>query len=292
MLQPDEVDGIEPIDASTRRKTVLRALDFAESKFSFPCVKYSRLLKRSTTRNGARASTPSQAHKERPEKQSRCDSSLSLRDVAPDFFANDTLLRIATTRNGFVKHVVLRTALEDYPTEKDDESRGRFWVFRGLQPPKESTPLTEEFICVISVERIVKGEILTLTNVQRSDMGVYLCIASNGVPPSVSKRFVVQVHCKHRPGRAGFKYETKNNNAEGSAGTATLGRWGGGGSSRVFTVFPKTEAKTLSRPPERNGRCPGSNLRHAPMETYTNIPILFLLFLRFVTSISSISFIL
>ncbi|KAF4531640.1 hypothetical protein B566_EDAN006571, partial [Ephemera danica] len=35
---------------------------------------------------------------------------------------------------------------------------------------------------------------MLLTNVQRADMGNYLCIASNGVPPSVSKRFVVSVH--------------------------------------------------------------------------------------------------
>ncbi|XP_049814044.1 lachesin-like [Schistocerca nitens] len=38
-----------------------------------------------------------------------------------------------------------------------------------------------------------EGETLTLTGVQRSDMGVYLCIASNGIPPSVSKRFPVTV---------------------------------------------------------------------------------------------------
>ncbi|XP_064535100.1 lachesin isoform X2 [Drosophila montana] len=40
----------------------------------------------------------------------------------------------------------------------------------------------------------VEGERLTLTNVHRSDMGGYLCIASNGVPPSVSKRFDVHVN--------------------------------------------------------------------------------------------------
>lgn len=43
----------------------------------------------------------------------------------------------------------------------------------------------------------VDGERLTLTQVQRSDMGGYLCIASNGVPPSVSKRYDVQVNCKY-----------------------------------------------------------------------------------------------
>ncbi|XP_044765795.1 lachesin-like [Coccinella septempunctata] len=42
--------------------------------------------------------------------------------------------------------------------------------------------------------RSFDGEVLTLTNVQRTDMGAYLCIASNGIPPSVSKRFAVRVH--------------------------------------------------------------------------------------------------
>lgn len=35
-----------------------------------------------------------------------------------------------------------------------------------------------------------------MSGVQRSDMGGYLCIASNGIPPSVSKRYDVQVNCK------------------------------------------------------------------------------------------------
>ncbi|GLV46036.1 Dpr-interacting protein beta [Carabus blaptoides fortunei] len=40
----------------------------------------------------------------------------------------------------------------------------------------------------------VEGEILTLTKVTRSEMGAYLCIAANGVPPSVSKRMMLHVH--------------------------------------------------------------------------------------------------
>ncbi|XP_070140681.1 lachesin isoform X2 [Drosophila kikkawai] len=42
--------------------------------------------------------------------------------------------------------------------------------------------------------KYVEGERLTLTNVHRSDIGGYNCIASNGVPPSVSKRFDVHVN--------------------------------------------------------------------------------------------------
>lgn len=42
----------------------------------------------------------------------------------------------------------------------------------------------------------VEGETLSLTKVTRSEMGTYLCIASNGVPPSVSKRMKLQIHCE------------------------------------------------------------------------------------------------
>ena len=41
-----------------------------------------------------------------------------------------------------------------------------------------------------------EGEVLRLYKVQRSDMGAYLCIASNNVPPAVSKRIILKVNCK------------------------------------------------------------------------------------------------
>ncbi|KAJ6225716.1 hypothetical protein RDWZM_004261 [Blomia tropicalis] len=40
----------------------------------------------------------------------------------------------------------------------------------------------------------VEGEFLNITQVTRDDMGAYLCIASNSVPPSVSKRIIVRVN--------------------------------------------------------------------------------------------------
>lgn len=43
---------------------------------------------------------------------------------------------------------------------------------------------------------VYEGEHLNLTRISRTEMGVYLCIATNGVPPSVSKRVVVDVECK------------------------------------------------------------------------------------------------
>ena len=41
------------------------------------------------------------------------------------------------------------------------------------------------------------GEKLKLRRVQRHQMGAYLCIASNSVPPSVSKRIRLNVNCKY-----------------------------------------------------------------------------------------------
>ncbi|XP_036226943.2 uncharacterized protein [Bactrocera oleae] len=38
------------------------------------------------------------------------------------------------------------------------------------------------------------GSFLTITKVQRFNMGAYLCIASNGIPPTVSKRVMLVVH--------------------------------------------------------------------------------------------------
>ena len=42
----------------------------------------------------------------------------------------------------------------------------------------------------------VDGETLRINQVSKRHMGVYYCIASNGVPPSVSKRVAVTVLCK------------------------------------------------------------------------------------------------
>ena len=44
----------------------------------------------------------------------------------------------------------------------------------------------------------LEGELLQLTSVSRTHSGAYLCIASNGVPPSVSKRVLLEVECEWR----------------------------------------------------------------------------------------------
>ncbi|XP_037039656.1 lachesin [Bradysia coprophila] len=40
---------------------------------------------------------------------------------------------------------------------------------------------------------VYDGEVLPLSKVSRNEMGAYLCIATNGVPPSVSKRIILDV---------------------------------------------------------------------------------------------------
>ena len=52
------------------------------------------------------------------------------------------------------------------------------------------------------------GEKLKLRRVQRHQMGAYLCIASNSVPPSVSKRIRLNVNCKYLTNQQNF-WDTK-----------------------------------------------------------------------------------
>lgn len=41
------------------------------------------------------------------------------------------------------------------------------------------------------------GDTLEISRISRLDMGAYLCIAANSVPPTVSKRIKVSVDCKY-----------------------------------------------------------------------------------------------
>ena len=47
----------------------------------------------------------------------------------------------------------------------------------------------------LKLEKFI-GPTLVIHNVDTEDMGSYLCIADNGVPPIVSKRIFVYVQCK------------------------------------------------------------------------------------------------
>lgn len=43
----------------------------------------------------------------------------------------------------------------------------------------------------------MNGTVLNITRVNRLHMGAYLCIASNGVPPTVSKRIMLIIQCEY-----------------------------------------------------------------------------------------------
>lgn len=43
---------------------------------------------------------------------------------------------------------------------------------------------------------VLDGPQLMLARISRTEMGAYLCIATNGVPPTVSKRIILDVECK------------------------------------------------------------------------------------------------
>ncbi|KAF7391827.1 hypothetical protein HZH68_011370 [Vespula germanica] len=51
---------------------------------------------------------------------------------------------------------------------------------------------SNEYLYLILVSKY-DGEQLNLTKITRNEMGAYLCIATNGVPPTVSKRITVDV---------------------------------------------------------------------------------------------------
>ena len=71
-------------------------------------------------------------------------------------------------------------------------------------PDKFSFPLISIFpffrvyFATFSSVNVVDGEILSITKVSRLHMAAYLCVASNGVPPSISKRVQLKVQCKDR----------------------------------------------------------------------------------------------
>ena len=66
--------------------------------------------------------------------------------------------------------------------------------------PAQVTPRTRHTHITDSLSRSVDiwtGDTLEIHRVRREDMGAYLCIASNDVPPTVSKRIYLHVQCRN-----------------------------------------------------------------------------------------------
>ncbi|XP_044757208.1 neurotrimin-like [Coccinella septempunctata] len=98
--------------------------------------------------------------------------------------------------------VVVPPDILDYPTSTDMVVRegsnvNLRCVARGSPEPTITWRReTGETIRISKTEEVasVEGPVLNITRVSRHQMGPYLCIASNGLPPSVSKRIMLVVH--------------------------------------------------------------------------------------------------
>ncbi|XP_045524631.1 lachesin-like [Pieris brassicae] len=100
--------------------------------------------------------------------------------------------------------VVVPPDILDYPTSSDQVAREGANVSlrcaaHGVPTPtvvwrKEAGDLLPTANFSDAQNSSVSGAVLHLVKVSRLHMGAYLCIASNGVPPSVSKRVMLVVH--------------------------------------------------------------------------------------------------
>ncbi|XP_026320045.1 lachesin-like isoform X2 [Hyposmocoma kahamanoa] len=106
----------------------------------------------------------------------------------------------AKTQFGYL-HVVVPPTIDDSLSSSDvivREGANVTLTCRANGSPKPTIKWKRDDNSKISISRghVVsdwEGEVLDMARISRLDMGAYLCIASNGVPPTVSKRVKVSV---------------------------------------------------------------------------------------------------
>ncbi|XP_046661701.1 lachesin-like isoform X2 [Homalodisca vitripennis] len=100
--------------------------------------------------------------------------------VPPNIIDEDSTTSAVAVREN--QNISLVCKAEGFPTPKIMWRR------------EDSNPITidRKKKGVVTVN-VFDGEQLNLTRITRNEMGAYLCIATNGVPPSVSKRIIVDV---------------------------------------------------------------------------------------------------
>ncbi|KAG7210533.1 hypothetical protein KM043_012053 [Ampulex compressa] len=108
--------------------------------------------------------------------------------VPPDFIAKETSSDATISEGGQVK-LTCRARGVPPPRVSWRREDGKDIIIR---EPFAGTALSQKFH-VTSVAEF-QGEELNLTKISRNEMGVYLCIASNGIPPAVSKRILINVY--------------------------------------------------------------------------------------------------
>ncbi|KAG5683421.1 hypothetical protein PVAND_012704 [Polypedilum vanderplanki] len=100
--------------------------------------------------------------------------------IPPDFVQEETSSDIIVPEGGSVR-LVCRARGYPTPTVNWRREDGNEIILK--DPSGAKTPVTS-----------FRGEVLKLTKIARNEMGSYLCIASNSVPPSVSKRISLNIH--------------------------------------------------------------------------------------------------
>ncbi|XP_076675466.1 lachesin isoform X2 [Andrena cerasifolii] len=105
----------------------------------------------------------------------------------------------AKTQYGYL-HVVVPPNIEDYQTSSDAivrEGANVSLTCKATGSPKPNISWKRDNGFQISINKTLKtewkGETLEIARISRLDMGIYLCIATNGVPPTVSKQIKVSV---------------------------------------------------------------------------------------------------
>ncbi|XP_068916288.1 neurotrimin-like isoform X1 [Tenebrio molitor] len=106
----------------------------------------------------------------------------------------------AKTQFGYL-HVVVPPNIDDSLSSSDvivREGANETLTCKATGSPQPSVKWKRDDNKQITINKTLtvaewEGETLELTRISRLDMGAYLCIASNGVPPTVSKRIKVSV---------------------------------------------------------------------------------------------------
>ncbi|CAK9811834.1 Lac [Anthophora quadrimaculata] len=108
--------------------------------------------------------------------------------VPPDFIPEDTSSDVMVREGGQVK---LTCSARGVPPPRIVWRR-EDWKDIIIRKPFAGNALNQKSHVTAVSE--YQGEELNLTKITRNEMGVYLCIATNGVPPAVSKRIFINVH--------------------------------------------------------------------------------------------------
>ncbi|XP_043791730.1 lachesin-like [Apis laboriosa] len=104
-----------------------------------------------------------------------------------------------SSNTGFLEVVVPPDILDDSTSTDMEVREGSNVTLRcaATGTPKPKVTWRREVggtITQANSHEVGQGSVLKLTRVTRAHMGPYLCIASNGVPPAVSKRIVLNVY--------------------------------------------------------------------------------------------------